>query len=117
MLANVLNLARAADVSTTAARARIGIVALEMAGDGNAAQAEALHAAITALAIQDAYAAHDVLARCAAAHRLTAIQSDALRDLVRASSLGTGTVPVGYTNSSWPQSHAQPPRWRANWLR
>jgi len=93
MLASALALAQTADVTTTAARTRIGVVALDTAGDGNTAHAEDLHAAITELAMQDAYAAHDVLTRQAVAHRLTVRQSDALHDLVRASGLGTETVP------------------------
>lgn len=93
MLACALALAQAADVATAAARTRIGVVALDVAGDGSTDQAETLHAAVTALAMQDAYAAHDVLTRQSAAHRLTVGQSDALHDLVRASGLGTETIP------------------------
>ena len=93
MHASALALAQTADVTTTAARTRIGVVALDAAGEDNTAHAEDLHAAITALAMQDAYAAQDVLTRQAVAHRLTVRQSDVLHDLVRASGLGAGTIP------------------------
>lgn len=93
VLASALALAQAADVTTTAASARIGIVALDVAADGDIPQVEALHSAVTALAMRDAYAAHDVLTHQAATCRLTASQSNALHDLADASGLGTGFIP------------------------
>lgn len=77
--------------ATTAARTRIGIVARNLANDD--ARGEALRATLIALAMQDAYAAHDLLRRPNLARQLTTSQSDALHDLVRACGLRRGTIP------------------------
>lgn len=93
MLATAHALVETPDLLTTAARARIGIVALDLAQTAEPDQGETLRAALIALAATDAYAAQDVLAHRPLSRRLTASQSQSLQDLVRACGLRAGTIP------------------------
>jgi hypothetical protein len=87
MLATAHALVQTPDLSTTAARTRIGIVALDLADTADPDQGESLRAALVALAATDAYAAQDALTHRALSQYLTAGQSQSLHDLVRACGL------------------------------
>lgn len=93
MLASAHSLARSPDPATAVARTRIGIVALDLAASRDTGQPEALRVSLVNLAMQDAYAAHDLLSRPSLARQLTASQSDALHELVRACGLRRGMIP------------------------
>ena len=92
MLATAISLVQTPDRPTTAARTRIGITALDLAGTADTDQDDSLRAALIALAMTDAYAAYDVLTHRPLSRRLTASQSQPLHDLVRACGLRTGTI-------------------------
>ncbi len=92
MLAVAHALVRTPDLTTTAARTRIGIVALDLAETIDAGQAKPLRAALIALAMTDAYAAHDALTHRPLSRCLTASQSQALHELVCACGLRSGMI-------------------------
>jgi hypothetical protein len=81
------------DRSTAVARARIGMIALDLAGTSDDPQSGPLRAALIAIASSDAYAARDVLAHHQIRQYLATGQRRDLHDLVRACGLGTGTIP------------------------
>ncbi len=93
MLMSVHNLVQPADPTTTAARARIGIVALDLAASHDSTRAQAVRADVFALAAQDAYAAHDVLSRTVTSCHLTTGQGHTLRELIRTCGLRSGAIP------------------------
>jgi hypothetical protein len=93
MLATAHALLQTPHRPTTAARTRIGIVALDLAETAGTDQGETLLAALNALAVTDAYAAQDVLTHRPLSPRLTASQSQSLHNLVRACGLRRGTIP------------------------
>jgi hypothetical protein len=78
MVATARALAQAPDRPTTAARTRIGIIALDLAEAVGTNQGEPLRAALIALAATDAYAAQDVLTHRPLTRHLTASQSQPL---------------------------------------
>jgi hypothetical protein len=94
MLATAHALVQTPDVPTTTARTRIGIVALDLAETLDTHQGESLRAALVALAATDAYAAQDVLTHRPLSRHRTASQSQSLHDLVRASGLRRGMIPI-----------------------
>jgi hypothetical protein len=83
------------DRSTVVTRARIGMIALDLAGASDGPQSCPLRAALITAASGDAYAARDALTHRQICRYLTTGQRRDLHDLVQACGLGTGTIPEG----------------------
>jgi hypothetical protein len=93
MLTVACTLVQALDPATVAARARIGLVALDLAGPGDAVLASALRDALIASATTDGYAARDLLASPSMSNAITSTQRLELEALVRTCGLDAGTIP------------------------
>jgi hypothetical protein len=94
MLADALALAQEQDRPTVVMRTRTGIIALDLAGTAcDLRSHQLLHGALITTAANDAYAARDILTHPATGQSLAAGQRSALRNLVLACGLGTGTIP------------------------
>lgn len=93
MLAAARALTQEQDRSTAVMRTRTGMIALDLAGTSDDPQSRPLRAALITTAAGDAYVARDVLAHHQIRQDLTTGQRRDLQDLVRASGLGTGTIP------------------------
>jgi hypothetical protein len=90
MVAAACALAQEQDPATIVTRARIGLIALDLAGD---MQAPAARAALITAGNADAYTARDLLASAQMSTFLTSAQCSALQTLVQACGLGAGTIP------------------------
>jgi hypothetical protein len=94
MLTSVYDMIQLANANTTAACARVGIVALDLATAYEHPKVRTLHDDVLLLTEQDSYAARDALGRTGFSGRLTAEQSRRLHELVRDSGLGGGSIPA-----------------------
>jgi hypothetical protein len=86
-------LAQAQDPATAVTRARIGLIALDLAGRSGTMQATAIRAALITAGNADAYVARDLLASQHANWSLTSAQRSRLQALVRACGLDAGMIP------------------------
>jgi hypothetical protein len=95
MLTSVHDMIQYADEASTAAWARVGIVALDLATAYESPKVWTLYADVLSLAGRDSYAARDALGSAAFANRLSAEQAHRLHELVRDSGLRSGSIPAG----------------------
>jgi hypothetical protein len=93
MIAAAYALAKVQDPATAVTHTRIGLTALDLAGDSNIAQTHALRSALIAVGTADAYTARDLMASRQVNKCLTGTQRSGLQDLIGACSLGAGTIP------------------------
>jgi hypothetical protein len=93
MLTTASDLAKDADPTTVATRARLGMLALDLAGAGSEPQSRSLRTALITSASRDGYAARDLLAHHQVRAYLTTGQRRDLQDMVQVCGLGAGTIP------------------------
>jgi hypothetical protein len=93
MITAACALAKVQDSATVVTRTRIGLNALDLAGDSDTTRTRALSSALITTCNADAYAARDLLASRQASKSLTSAQRSGLQDLVRTCSLGARTIP------------------------
>jgi hypothetical protein len=93
MIAATCALAQTQDLLTTVTRTRIGLIALDLAGDSDIPQVPTLRAALITNGMADAYAARDLLESHQMGKSLTSVLRSGLQALVRACGLRAGTIP------------------------
>jgi hypothetical protein len=93
MLTMASDLAKDTDPTTVVTRARLGMLALDLASAGSEAQSRSLRSALIASASRDGYAARDLLAHHQLRAYLTTGQRRDLQNMVQVCGLGTGTIP------------------------
>jgi hypothetical protein len=93
MIPHALGIVEQADPSTTVFRTRIGITALDLAGDYDSALLQRLRQAVISGSASDTYASREVLAHPELCPVMTAKQRQRLESLVQESGLGGGSMP------------------------
>jgi hypothetical protein len=94
MTASASALASSETPGAKVTRTRIGLIALDLAGDSDTVQARALRTALITARNTDAYAARDLLASQWLTKSLTTAQHSELETLITACGLGAGTIPT-----------------------
>jgi hypothetical protein len=93
MLGTAGDLARDPDRTTTVSRARIGMLALDLAWPSNELLSQSLRASLITSASYDGHTAQDVLSHYQVGPYLTTGQRQHLQDLVQSCGLGVGSMP------------------------
>ncbi|MET8004236.1 hypothetical protein [Nonomuraea glycinis] len=93
MIRHALGIVEQADPSTTVFRTRIGITALDLAGDYDSALLQRLRQAVISESASDVYVGREALAHPELLPMMTVKQRQGLEALVQESGLGCGSMP------------------------